>query len=203
MRAIRPMWAVLALALLAMADGVAAEPLPKEECEKLKGEQSTLDQTGVKELFAKGPVWGRANLDRAKLRDIERYILVEEQLSFRCGLAKARLTLPFAEEDTPPAVPEEATDTKTEAPEPAPKPKPKPKPAAAPATGSDTKAAATTPPAKPKLAPAPAAEAKEPAAAPTKPAPKPKPKADDAYRPPAGANPAGDPFAKQIQPKTQ
>lgn len=189
--------ALAILAALVVVGSAVAEPLPKEDCDKLSAEQTALDQSGIKELLAKGADWGRGNLERAKLRLIERYITVDEQLSFRCGLAKTRFALPFSEEDTPPANPDDVKDAKGDAVDLVPKPKPKPKPkAVAPAEPQDAKAA---PPPKPKPKPAPAAEIKEPA--PTRATPKPKPKADDAYRPPAPGNATGDPFAKQL--KTQ
>ena len=161
-----------------------AEPLPKEECEKLKSEQAEFDKSGLRDIVQKGPVWGKANLGADKLKVVERYISVEEMLSFRCGLAKARLTLPFADEDQPPAAPE---DQKDGAAPPAAKPKAKPKPPAA------AKPAPTA--AGPKAEPAPAKPPSQPVTA--RPAPKPKPKVEDAYRPPQPPDPTVDPFAVQ------
>ncbi len=175
-----------AAGLSALAFGaVVAEPLPKEECEKLQVEQAALDKAGVKDALMKGAAWGRTNLGREQLKQVERYITIEESLSFRCGLARARLTLPFAEEDHPPTPPEDAKGEPAASVPPA-KPKPKPKPkAAAKETDPVPQAATATqaPPDAAKPKPKPKAEAK------TKP--------DDAYRPPAPANPGADPFAKQ------
>ncbi|MFM9940351.1 MAG: hypothetical protein ACKVP7_12750 [Hyphomicrobiaceae bacterium] len=160
-----------------------AEPLAKEDCEKFKVEQAALEKAGIKDVLQKGATWGRANLGADKLKQVERFIFLEEQLSFRCGQAKARLTLPFAEEDQPPAAPEDAAKAETGDPAVTPpvakaKPKPKPKPAveaAAPDAAKEQPAKAAAP-------------------APAKPAPKPKPKVDDALKvPPA----QGDPFANQ------
>ena len=193
------------LALVGIAGRLAlAEPMPKEECDKLQVEQAALEKGGIKEVLLKGPVWGRANLSGAKLKDVERYITIEEYLSFRCGLARARLTLPFAEEDQPPASPEETAKAEAGAPAataPPPKPKPKPKPKAE-ATPPAEKVAAPTeaapkPAAKPK--PKPKADPSEQAAAPEaapKPAAKAKPKPDDAFKPPPSQG--KDPFAGQI-----
>jgi hypothetical protein len=183
---------------LAAAGAALAEPLPKVECDKLKTEQAQLAAGGVKEWIAKGPAWGRDNLGRDKLAQVERYIVLEEQLGFRCGLARARLSLPFAEEDRPPADPEEARDAKGETPAAAtpasPKAKPKPKPKAAPAAAPAEAAAAPAAKATPKV-PEPAP--RTPSSAAAKPAPKQKAKVDDAYRPPTPSDPGADPFAKK------
>jgi len=170
---------------LAVAAAVA-EPLPKEECEKLMVEQADLDKAGLRDIVQKGPDWGRANLGADKLKAVERYISVEELLSFRCGLAKARLTLPFADEDQPPSPPEEQ---KAGTPPPAAKPKPKSKPK----TPVAAKPAPTA--AVPKTGPAPAKPPAQPVT--SRPPAKPKPKIDDAYRPSQPANPTADPFALQ------
>lgn len=201
-------WRTMTVALMAaggvLCDLAQAEPLPKEECDKLKTEQASLEKGGVKDVLLKGPAWARANPGSAMLKDIERYITLEEQLNFRCGLARARLTLPFAEEDRVPAEPDEAAKA-DDAPPPAAKPKPKPKAKAEPAPPAEKSAAAPAPaptPPKPKPKPKPAetkAAAPEPAAAseaPPKPAAKPKPKVDDAFKPPATQG--RDPFAGQV-----
>ena len=196
-------------AVLGAADAARAEPLSKETCDTLKFEQETIVAAGVKDDMAKGPEWAKAHLSRDKLGQIRRWIELEEQLSFRCGLAKVRITLPPDEEATgqgpdgqaQPAQPAAAQPAAAPADPPAAKPKPKPKPAAKPA--AEQPAAAASPPA----AAQPSAPTTPKAAAPTAetpkaaPKPKPKPKADDAFRPPAGPNPDADPFARQLAPK--
>lgn len=187
------LWIGGTIAAACLASRVMAEPLPKEACEKLKSEQATLDQAGLRDVLQKGPDWAKSNLDRGKLKQVERYILVDEMLSFRCGLAKAQLTLPFSEEDQPPVPPEaQKTEGTPPAAPPAVKPKLKPKAAQAPAATAPPAPEAAPKPKKAAPAAVPEAPASQPAAA--KPAPKPKPKADDAYRPPTPANPATDPF---------
>ncbi len=179
----RAKWALAGGLTVGLAVAAAvAEPLPKEECEKLKVEQADLDKAGLRDIVQKGPAWGKANLGADKLKAVERYISVEELLSFRCGLAKARLTLPFADEDHPPSPPEDQKDGDPPA---AAKPKPKPKPPAA------AKPAPTA--AVPKTEPAPT-KPSQPAT--SRPPAKPKPKVEDAYRP-QPPDPTVDPFALQ------
>ncbi len=181
----RAKWALAGGLTAGLVAAVAvAEPLPKEDCEKLKVEQADLDKAGLRDIVQKGPAWGKANLGGDKLKAVERYISVEELLSFRCGLAKARLTLPFADEDHPPGAPEEQ---KEGASPPAAKPKVKPK---APAAAKSSPTAAV-----PKALPGPAKPPSQPAA--SRPPAKPKLKVEDAYRPPQPPDPTADPFALQ------
>ncbi len=197
-------------AMLALLGTTAqAEPLAKEACDALKAEQAQLTAAGAKESFDKGAAWAKANLSAAKLREIERFIGLEEQLGFRCGLAKARLTLPPSDEDVP-ADPNAAaaapTPTVPAAPVKKAAPRPKPKPAETAAKPDvpvgETAPAATVPP-KPKLKPkveavAPAGPVAAPGEPPpARPKPSPKPKSDDAYRPPP---PAGNPFVPPAVP---
>lgn len=169
-------WVMLTVGLPLAAQAV---PLPPEDCEKLTQEHGALAVATIKERMAQGPAWGKANLSSSQLKEIERYIQLEEQLLFRCGQAKARSALPVAEEDAvaPPPKPAEngagkaATAASGDAPAPAPKPKAAKKAAAKPAVEA-------TP------SPDPAVPAKQPR-------PKPKAKVDDAFRPEAAAQPSG------------
>lgn len=182
MRRVR--WMLVGGLTAGLVVGAVAEPLPKEYCDKLLTEQADLEKAGLKDAYLKGPAWAKANLGADQLKRVERFIAVEELLSFRCGLAKARLTLPFADEDHPPSPPEESKDDDSPS---AAKPKPKPKAKAEPP--------AKAPRAAPKSVSSPESPAKQPVAA-QAPA-KPKPKVDDAYRPPKPANPEADPFVTQ------
>ena len=185
-------WSAAGAVAVLLVGGVAvAEPLPKEECEKLKIEHAGLVGGGIRDVLAKGPVWGRQNLARDRMQQVERYIALEELLGFRCGFARARLTLPVAEEDQPTDKPPTEVPKGAAAPEPpAPKPKPKPKPVAPKA------AAVPDAVAKPEPATKPEAVAKDVQPAVAKPPPKPKPKAADAYQPAVPPAPGADPFAK-------
>lgn len=157
----------LTLASLAPA---RAEPLPQEKCAEFATEQMTLIAGGVKGDFAKGAEWGKANLKSARLKEIERYIEVTEQLGFRCGFARARLTLPPDDDSRAEAA--AAAADKGEAPE-APKDEPKVLPKPKPKAKTKAAEAAPEPAAVPRPKPAPKVQAK------------PAPKADDAFRPTA------------------
>lgn len=166
---------VLGVMLIGAASGSQGwgAPLGKEACDALQAEHAGLEAAGLPETIRKGAAWGRANLTPEKLKQVERFIGVREQLLFRCGLAKLKV-LPGADgEETgdadKPAADKSATVGEASGAPPAkPKPKPKAKPKVAEpvaASGADAPEAATVK-AKPK------------------PKPKPKPKVDDAYRPP-------------------
>jgi hypothetical protein len=84
---------------MAMASGLSAEPLDKEACERLQSEKQTLVVLGVDKEFSKGPEWAKANLAQSELNLLKRYIDLEEQLKFRCGLAMVTLQIPDDPED--------------------------------------------------------------------------------------------------------
>lgn len=175
------------LMLAVAATPATAAMLEPQLCTDLKVELTLLQGKGVALDMAKGPEWGKANLPRDRLKEIERLIHVEEQLAFRCPQPKKP---PAAGEDEDgPAAATQAKATKpgqaraaakpasSEAEEAKPKPKKPPaKAAAAPAQGADE----APPPRKPP------------------PAAKPKPKVDDAFSPAAAAagSPGGNPAFK-------
>lgn len=202
--------AKLALVLALPMGGIspaAAVPLDAPACEQLQTQLDTLRNEGAAADMARGPEWARANLPLARLQRIETLLEVEEQLNFRCGLAKSRITLPTTieggEEEIP--APGEATVEGSAGgvalPQRAPAQKrpaaaatmtvvPKaPAPNAPAAKAPATKPAATkeaekkaAPPQKASVKAAkPPAEATEPKKAPAK--KKQQPKTDDAYRP--------------------
>lgn len=171
-----------AVAGLAMAAGfapvVAAEPLPADVCEQLKSERQVLIEAGVPDVVKNGPTWAKANAGPDKVKAARRYIELQEQLLFRCGLAKLKVLAPGGGDEG---------GESAEAP---------PAAAAAAHAAEAPKAAAKKPVAKPaaKAAVDSAAEAEPKPKAAAKPHPKPKPKAkvDDAYRPEAaGGNEGG------------
>ena len=169
------------LAWLAQSATALGAPMAKEACDAIQTEHAALVQAGVPDTLKKGPTWAKANLAAAKLREVARYIALQEQLLFQCGLAKLRaLPLPEAEDAGDSGPPKAETDAPaaSETP-PVPKRKPPAKPAPARADA-----------ASPSRAPAEAGGQGEPAPPSPKPRPKPKPKPDDAFRPPAKAEAA-------------
>jgi hypothetical protein len=202
--------AKLALVLAFPLGGIStasAVPLDAPACEQLQTQLDTLRNEGAAADMARGPEWARANLPLARLQRIETLLEVEEQLNFRCGLAKSRITLPTTieggEEEVP--APGEATVEGSAGgvalPQRAPAAQKRPAAAATitvpktPASNAPATKAPATRPTAPKeagkkaappqkasvKAAKPPAEATEPKKAPAK--KKQPPKTDDAYRP--------------------
>ena len=171
-------------------------------CAKLKDEQAALEQAGVRGSMAKGPEWAKGNLSPDKLEQVRRLIEVDEQLTFRCH-GKPLVQLPPEIEADPAAIPP-GTDGKDAPGKAAVKKKGAVKKAAARPADKAGQEAGKQEPAVRRAAPAKAAAAKanaEKAAQPPGGAPakaKPKPKANDAYRPTPG-DPTGNPFAGQTK----
>ena len=195
----RPDWVAGALAAVLVAASplaVRATPLAKDACDQLSAEKARLVGSGVADRMSKGASWGKANLAEEKLREIERYIEVEEQLSFRCGLAKVKLAPEPPDPDAVPAAPAPAA---TPTP-PKRRPVPKAPVAKAPAAAGPAAASAAAP-AAPN--PAPAVKTGPPAAVtplapkPAAPRPKPQPAAKAPAAPPT-PTPAPDAPAKAV-----
>lgn len=59
-----------------------------ETCTSLRLEQIRFRASGVLDDMSKGPQWAKANLPAARLREIEQYIQLDEQVKFGCRDAK-------------------------------------------------------------------------------------------------------------------
>ena len=76
---------LLALSVLLLMGGTAfATPLDETSCAKLRDERGLLEQAGLRDMMARGPAWAAVNLPAAKLREIQRLIELDEQITFRC-----------------------------------------------------------------------------------------------------------------------
>lgn len=163
---------------LAFANSVPAlgAPLDQQACEELQVRLDGLRRDGVEADMALGPAAARTSLPIERFNRIGAFIETEEQLNFRCGLAKQHIVLPTTveggEEELPGPgeVKVEGTSRTITLPQRAPADRRSPPPA--------TSAALPLPAAKPAR--------KQPQPGPTKPVAKKKrpAKADDAYRPP-------------------
>jgi hypothetical protein len=153
--------AAFILGAAALPLSASADPLDKDACGKLQSEKQALVVLGVDKEFAKGPEWAKANLAQAELNLLKRYLTIEEQLKFRCGMAVVNLTIP-PDEDGPDEVaaptarvplPERREQSATA--------KPPAKPATAPVQTQPAGVVKPTPatPAAPKAAPKPAPKA--------------------------------------------
>ncbi len=161
----------------------AAPKLDKETCVQLKSEQATFIQSGILADVQRGPAWAKSNLAAERIREIELFITLDEQIKFGCrevtltgdairaGEAAQRLELnPNADPTAPPPAPandgeEGGAPANTDVGDAA------PATAAAPAAKSGSK-----PKAERRSQPA---TAKPPAA---------NTKANDAYTPPTGSD---------------
>ncbi len=65
--------------------------LDDETCNQLRLEQIKFKQLGVVSDIEKGGTWGKANLSAERLREIEQYIQLDEQVKFGCRDAKLTL----------------------------------------------------------------------------------------------------------------
>lgn len=134
--------------------------LDKATCDQLHTEQTKFVESGILKDIERGADWGKTNLSAERLREVEHYILLDEQIKFGCredsltdvmlhaGEIAKQLELnsdadPFAPSEKPQSKKVPA-DKKPKAEKPANKPepatsKPEPKPeknGAAPTTGS-------------------------------------------------------------------
>ena len=76
---------LIGLAVLPVAPAFAGQPkLDKETCTQLHGEQATFIQSGILADLQRGPSWGKSNLTADRLREIEHYIMLDEQIKFAC-----------------------------------------------------------------------------------------------------------------------
>jgi peptidoglycan hydrolase CwlO-like protein len=74
--------------LLLGAQTAVGSPLDSEACTRLKDEEAQLVKAGAKSNMERGPVWAKANLAPEKLKEIEHYIELQEQILFRCPQPK-------------------------------------------------------------------------------------------------------------------
>ena len=74
------------IVVFAQADALAASSakIDKDTCEQLKAEQAKFVQTGIMADIEKGAAWGKANLSAERLREVEHFIMLDEQLKFGC-----------------------------------------------------------------------------------------------------------------------
>jgi hypothetical protein len=81
----------LALAASAIWATAALATQPKidaETCAQLRLEQNKFRQSGILNDMRKGPEWAKANLTPERLREVEHYLTLDEQVEFGCRDAK-------------------------------------------------------------------------------------------------------------------
>lgn len=182
-KARRTISALTAVVAVTAGFGAVGEPLQPEACDTLKAELARLEGLGVGNDLRRGPEVGKRTLAPARLAQVERLLVVIEQIEFRCPKSP-----PAEAKSGDPAGADGAGPAKA-------KLKPKPKPAtqaAAPAEPAENSAA--KPPPKRKATDAfvpPASDAPV-----TKSAPSQAPSQAVAKSPPAAA-PAAKPGLEQ------
>ena len=214
---------VAALALgftVAIPISAQAAPLDPQACEQLQLKLDGLRRDGVEADMALGAAQAKSTLPAERLSRIGVFIETEEQLNFRCGLAKHRISLPTTIEGGEEELPG-PTETTVEG-GPGASPLPQRAPRAAKEAGASKGSPAGKAPSAGGKAPADAAKrrpavakTKDASAATTVPAVKPTAaegearkvakkktakKSDDAYRPstkPAAREETAPPTAKQ------
>ena len=72
--------------------GAIAAPLDKETCANLEIQKTKLLTPEVRAALERGPDWVKGHLDSDKIEKVREFLLVEEQVSFRCreGLPKIK-----------------------------------------------------------------------------------------------------------------
>lgn len=90
--------ALIALAASSVAPASATAPrIDADACNEMRIEQTKFIETGILADLARGPEWAKANLAPEKLRQIELFIMLDEQLKFGCRDAKITLGEPEGE----------------------------------------------------------------------------------------------------------
>jgi len=82
---------VIALAAFAApaAPALATDPkIDADTCTQLRLEQIKFRQSGIVDDIQKGPEWAKANLTPDRLREVEHYMALDEQVKFGCRDAK-------------------------------------------------------------------------------------------------------------------
>jgi hypothetical protein len=78
--------------LLGVAPALATEPkLDTETCNQMRLEHLKYVETGAADQMQRGPEWAKTNLSADKLRDMELFIQLDEQIKFGCRDAKLTL----------------------------------------------------------------------------------------------------------------
>jgi hypothetical protein len=83
---------VLLLVVWTLAPALATDAkLDADTCNQLRLEELAFKQSGVTGDFERGAEWAKANLAPERLREVERYIALDEQVKFGCRDAKLTL----------------------------------------------------------------------------------------------------------------
>lgn len=79
---------VLVVCLAPVAAHATKPKLDSETCAQLRAEETKFRQSGILNDMSKGPQWAKANLSADRLREVQHYIELDEQVQFGCRDAK-------------------------------------------------------------------------------------------------------------------
>jgi len=85
-KSIFPLVVCIALWLVPGAVSAASPKIDKDTCEQLKTEQEKFVQSGIMSDIEKGAQWGKTNLSPERLREVQHFIMLDEQLKFGCRI---------------------------------------------------------------------------------------------------------------------
>jgi hypothetical protein len=84
----RAIFACAVISLVPLSAAATQAKLDADACAALRLEEIKFRQSGIVADMSKGAAWGKANLSSDRLRDIERYLQLDEQVQFGCRDAK-------------------------------------------------------------------------------------------------------------------
>lgn len=90
--------AVAAVQLSVLPAAAGSPKLDKDTCGQFKTEQIKFIESGILADLQRGPAWGKANLSADRLREIELFITLDEQIKFACREATLTPNLAKVEE---------------------------------------------------------------------------------------------------------
>lgn len=85
---------VLGACLAPVAAHATKPKLDSDTCAQLRAEETKFRQSGILNDMGKGPQWAKANLSAERLREVQHYIDLDEQVQFGCR--DARLSIDAA-----------------------------------------------------------------------------------------------------------
>ncbi len=81
-------WMVFAAVLVPVSAHATKAKLDSDTCVQLRAEEKKFRQSGILNDMSKGPEWAKANLSAARLREVQHYIELDEQVQFGCRDAR-------------------------------------------------------------------------------------------------------------------
>lgn len=81
-------WLVFVFALVPVSAHATKPKLDSDTCAQLRAEEKKFRQTGILNDMGKGPEWAKANLSAERLREVQHYIELDEQVQFGCRDAR-------------------------------------------------------------------------------------------------------------------